>query len=80
MPINRLKVLILLTTTQHLLQVIFEGIAGSSFAGDIAIDSVEINSGSCPGKKKKGKKGNKLHTFLHFYIFSVRAVSFVRGK
>ena len=65
MPINRQKVLILLTTTQHLLQVIFEGIAGTSFAGDIAIDSVEINSGSCLGKKKE-KKGKKLHTFLHF--------------
>ncbi|CAH3182988.1 unnamed protein product [Porites lobata] len=28
--------------------VIFEGIAGNSFTGDIAIDSVEINSGNCP--------------------------------
>ncbi|CAH3116618.1 unnamed protein product, partial [Porites lobata] len=27
--------------------VTFEGIAGTSFTGDIAIDSVEINSGSC---------------------------------
>ncbi|CAH3166404.1 unnamed protein product, partial [Porites evermanni] len=29
--------------------VIFEGIAGNSFTGDIAIDSVEIDSGNCPG-------------------------------
>ena len=43
---------ILLTTTQHFPQVIFEGIAGNSFTGDIAIDSVEINSGNCPGKRK----------------------------
>ncbi|CAH3170581.1 unnamed protein product [Porites evermanni] len=28
--------------------VIFEGIVGNSFTGDIAIDSVEINSGICP--------------------------------
>ena len=28
----------------------FEGIAGKSFTGDIAIDSVEINSGGCKGK------------------------------
>ena len=40
---------ILLTTTQHFSQITFEGIAGSSFTGDIAIDSVEINSGNCPG-------------------------------
>ena len=43
---------ILVTTTQHFPQVIFEGIAGNSFTGDIAIDSVEINSGNCPGKSK----------------------------
>jgi len=42
----------LLTTSQHFSQVIFEGIAGNSFTGDIAIDSVEINSGDCPGKNK----------------------------
>ena len=59
--------LIPLTTAQHSLQVTFEGIAGSSFTGDIAIDSVEINSGSCLGKKK-------------MYIFSLRPVSFVLGK
>ena len=41
---------ILLTTTQHFSQIIFEGITGNSFTGDIAIDSVEINSGKCPGK------------------------------
>ena len=50
-PISRLKMSgILLTTTQHFSQIIFEGIAGNSFTGDIAIDSVEINSGKCPGK------------------------------
>ena len=34
------------------LQVIFEGIAGYSFTGDIAIDSVKIIKGGCPGKNK----------------------------
>ena len=33
-------------------QVIFEGIAGYSFTGDIAIDSVKIIKGGCPGKNK----------------------------
>jgi len=32
------------------LQVIFEGIIGSSYTGDVAIDQVEIIEGSCPGK------------------------------
>ena len=31
-------------------QVTFEGITGSSYTGDIAIDSVEITEGSCSGK------------------------------
>ena len=31
-------------------QIIFEGMAGNSFTGDIAIDSVKINKGGCPGK------------------------------
>ena len=34
------------------LQVIFEGIAGYSFTADIAIDSVKIIKGGCPGKNK----------------------------
>ena len=42
----------MLTKTSNFLQVTFEGIAGTSFTGDIAIDSVEIKSESCPGKKK----------------------------
>ena len=42
---------ILLTKPQLFSQVIFEGIAGNSFTGDIAIDSVEVNSERCPGKK-----------------------------
>lgn len=31
-------------------QVTFEGIAGSSYTGDIAIDDVSISSGSCIGQ------------------------------
>ena len=30
------------------LQVIFEGITGTSYTGDIAIDDVEIMDGACP--------------------------------
>ena len=30
------------------LQVIFEGITGTSFTGDIAIDDVEIMDDACP--------------------------------
>ena len=29
-------------------QVIFEGITGTSYTGDIAIDDVEILDGACP--------------------------------
>ena len=31
-------------------QVTFEGITGSSYTGDIAIDQVKITEGSCPGE------------------------------
>lgn len=31
-------------------QIMFEGTAGNSFTGDIAIDSVKINKGGCLGK------------------------------
>ena len=31
-----------------LLQVIFEGVTGTSYSGDIAIDDVEIMDGACP--------------------------------
>ena len=34
----------------HHLQVTFEGIVGSSYTGDIAIDSLEITEGNCPGE------------------------------
>ena len=29
-------------------QVMFEGVTGTSYSGDIAIDDVEILDGSCP--------------------------------
>ena len=32
------------------LQVTFEGIVGSSYTGDVALDQVKITEGSCPGK------------------------------
>lgn len=32
------------------LQVTFDGIIGSSYTGDIAIDQVKITEGSCPGE------------------------------
>jgi len=32
------------------LQITFEGIIGSSYTGDVAIDEVKITEGSCPGK------------------------------
>ena len=31
-------------------QITFEGITGSSYTGDVAIDSVQITEGDCPGK------------------------------
>lgn len=32
------------------LQITFEGIIGSTYTGDVAIDEVKITNGSCPGK------------------------------
>ena len=32
------------------LQVTFEGIIGTSYTGDVAIDGVKITEGSCPGE------------------------------
>ena len=34
------------------LQIVFEGIRGSSYFGDIAIDDVNVTTGSCPSCKK----------------------------
>ena len=33
------------------LQVTFEGITGSSYTGDVAIDQVKITEGDCPGEQ-----------------------------
>ena len=33
-------------------QIVFEGIRGSSYFGDIAIDDVKVTTGSCPSCKK----------------------------
>ena len=33
-------------------QLTFEGITGSSFTSDIAIDNVTVTEGDCPGKTK----------------------------
>ena len=38
------------TTYLLCLQIIFEGITGSSYTGDIAIDEVKVTEGRCPGK------------------------------
>ena len=46
------------------LQIIFEGITGSSYTGDVAIDQVNVTEEKCPGKicllfkpEGKGKNG-----------------------
>lgn len=31
-------------------QIVFEGVVGSNYLGNIAIDSVAIEQGSCPSK------------------------------
>jgi len=41
------------------LQVTFEGIVGSSYTGDIAIDGVQIIKGNCPGKLEGCTLGSK---------------------
>ena len=49
------------------LQLIFEGTAGSSYAGDIAIDDVLIVDATCP---KEGIEKFLLHFFFMFELFS----------
>ena len=47
------------------LQIIFEGITGTSFTGDIAIDEVNVTEGKCPGK----------HLYLYFkHIFETQRI------
>ena len=53
------------------LQVTFEGITGSSYTGDVAIDQVKITEGDCPGEQFY-----KHHQIIkHKYLI----VSFMRG-
>lgn len=43
------------------LQIIFEGVRGSGYLGDIAIDDVTLKKGECPRKQmdpNKGEDGN----------------------
>ena len=47
-----------------LLQVIFEGIVGNSYTGDIAIDNIHFVKGTCngepvPEEKETENKGNE---------------------
>ena len=64
----------------------FEGIVGISYTGDIAIDSVKITDGKCPGKNlpyiEKGKIINftrmfpiliRITSLLYVFIFKLRA-------
>ena len=64
-------------------QVTFEGIVGISYTGDIAIDSVKITDGKCPGKNlpfvEKGKRINltRMYPILIripslLYVFTVK--------
>ena len=52
-------------------QVIFAGIAGFSFTGDIAIDGVKIIKGGCPGKNKP-KWIFKVNLWMHAKVHSTR--------
>ena len=38
--------------TPQTVSVIFEAVRGSSYAGDIALDDIEIKSGDCPATRK----------------------------
>lgn len=39
------------------LQIIFEGVRGSGYLGDIAIDDVTLKKGECPRKQMDPNKG-----------------------
>ena len=42
-------IMVYLTNTNIIFQVLFEGIVGSGFRGDIALDDVSISGGQCQG-------------------------------
>lgn len=42
------------------LQIIFEGVRGTSYEGDIAIDDVTLKKGDCPRKPAGPNKGESL--------------------
>lgn len=43
------------------LQIIFEGVRGTSYEGDIAIDDVTLKKGDCPRKPIGPNKGESTH-------------------
>ncbi len=64
-----------------IVKVTFEGIVGSNFRGDLAIDDVSISSGSCPGKTAKNEKMKSfrfssvisIHNFIPKTLFGIRS-------
>lgn len=42
------------------LQIIFEGVRGTSYEGDIAIDDVTLKKGDCPRKPLGPNKGESV--------------------
>jgi len=43
------------------LQIIFEGVRGTSYEGDIAIDDVTLKKGDCPRKPIGPNKGKSVN-------------------
>ena len=43
-------------------QLIFEGVVGNGYLGDIAIDDITVKTGSCAGQGRY----NTIHLIIHF--------------
>ena len=51
------------------IQITFEGIAGSSYTGDIAIDDVTITDGICPGTCYPCIDDTSTQSFFYFLSY-----------
>ncbi|KAF4798747.1 MAM domain-containing glycosylphosphatidylinositol anchor protein 2 [Turdus rufiventris] len=57
-------------------QIIFEGVRGTSYEGDIAIDDVTLKKGDCPRKPIGPNKGEENKLFHDVICLTLRLVTF----